>query len=209
MRFTAEQQRAVVEAIGRAEKGTSAEIFAVLAHASDDYRFVAGFRLLLWVLAASLLAAAYAWWRWIDIPLPVFTAAQFGAAILAIAIGWFVPGLSVRLTPRAIRYRRAHANAARQFMAHGISRTRGHTGVLVFVSLAERYAEIIADSAISARLGQAFWDDVVAGLIDHARRDDLAAGYVGAIERIGEMLAGEFPPEPGDSNELEDRFVIL
>ncbi len=209
MRFTAEQQGAVVAAIGRAEESTSAEIFAVLAHSSDDYRYVAGFRMLLWVIVASLLAAAYAWWRWIDIPLPVFAAAQLCAVTAVIAAGWFAPGLAVRLAPRAIRYRRAHANAARQFMAHGISRTRSHTGVLVFVSLAERYAEIIADSAICDRLGQSFWDEVVTGLIDHARRGELAAGYVEAINRIGEVLAGEFPPEPGDTNELEDRFVII
>lgn len=209
MRFTAEQQQSVVAAIGRAEKGTSAEIFAVLARSSDDYRYVAGFHLLLWVLAAGLLTAGYVWWRWIDISLPLFAMSQCGAAVLAIAGVWFAPGLAARLTPRAIRYRRAHGNAARQYLAHGISRTRGHTGVLVFVSLAERYAEIIADSAICERLDQSFWDEVVAGLIDRARRGELAEGYVEAIGRIGEMLAGEFPPEPGDDNELEDRFVIL
>jgi hypothetical protein len=51
-------------------------------------------------------------------------------------------------TPRRWQRERAHAAARREFFAHGLTGTRGRTGVLVYVALAERYAEIVADKGV-------------------------------------------------------------
>lgn len=209
LNLTQEQTQEIVAAIRAAEKRSSAEIFAVLARRSGDYRLAATAFLLTWVIAVSCVIAVLAWRHWISIPLPAFALAQFLAAVTVFVLTHVFPEMTVHFVPRRVRYGHAHSSAARQFLAHGIHHTRGRTGVLVFVSLAERYAEIRADAAIDARLGQDFWNDCVARLTDSAAKGAVAEGLVAAIATIGERLAQEFPPRANDRNELEDRLVIL
>jgi putative membrane protein len=161
------------------------------------------------LLFISFCLAAFAWWQWISIPLPVFAGAQFLAAATMAILVKFLPGFAVLLVPRRVRYRRAHASAAQQFRAHGIHKTSGRTGVLVFVSLAERYAEIMADSAIAEKFGQEFWNDAVARLTERVSSGEIKDAYVEVIGIIGERLAKEFPHGLTDRNELDDRLVIL
>jgi putative membrane protein len=199
----------IIASIRASEKKTSAEIFAVLSRQSDDYRLAALAFLLMYLLAISLCLAVLAWWRWISVPLPVFAGAQFLAAATMAILVLFLPRFAVLLVPRRVRYRRAHASAAQQFRAHGIHLTSGRTGVLVFVSFAERYAEIMADSAIAEKFGQDFWNDAVARLVERVSRGQVKEGYVEVIGIIGERLAQEFPRGSTDRNELDDRLVIL
>lgn len=94
-------------------------------------------------------------------------------------------------------------------MLRGMGRTGGRTGVLVFVSLAERYARIIADEAVAARVPQSEWQDAVDALVGHMREGRIADGYVEAVERCGRVLATHFPRAPGDHNELPDRIYLV
>ena len=71
--------------------------------------------------------------------------------------------------------------------------TANRTGVLIFVSLAERYAEIVADAGIDAKCREDTWDRSWHGLIDDARHNRLADGFVPAIEAVGALLAEHFP----------------
>ncbi|TIW15575.1 MAG: TPM domain-containing protein, partial [Mesorhizobium sp.] len=116
-----------------------------------------------------------------------------------------VPGLRIYLVPRRLRYQAAHANAIKQFLARNVHRTTARTGVLVFVSIAEHYAEVIIDS----RVGQDVWDSVVRDLTAHAGDDRLADGFIRAIEATGAVLAEHFPVSTGDSNELDDHLVEI
>ena len=55
--------------------------------------------------------------------------------------------------------------AMRQFFAQGLHKTENRTGVLIFASVAERYAEIVADAGINAKVTPEVWDQAVAALI--------------------------------------------
>ena len=90
-----------------------------------------------------------------------------------------------------------------------MGRTGGRTGVLIFVSLAERYARIVADEVITARVPQSEWQEAVDALVGHMREDRIADGYVEAIERCGRILAAHFPRRPDDRNELPDRIYLV
>ena len=156
------------------------------------------------------LAVAFAledWW--FGIRVPVFVAAQLLALAAALALLYAFPWLRMRLVPRRWQYIRAHDNALKQFLARNVHLTAERTGVLIFVSLAERYAEIVADAGINAKVPQETWDGVVAELIEHARNDRLADGFVSAVETVGKLLATHFPVEPGDMNELDDHLVEI
>ena len=120
-----------------------------------------------------------------------------------------LPPLHIAVVPRALKRARAHARAVEQFLAHGLHTTEARTGVLIFVSLAERYAEIIADAGIAAKVEQKVWDETIGRLIDEIRAGRLADGLVQAIARAGAVLAAHFPPRPGDVNELPNDLILI
>ncbi|MEO5756506.1 MAG: TPM domain-containing protein [Mesorhizobium sp.] len=199
----------IAAAIRAAEARTDGEIYCVVAHASDGYFFPAAFMATVCMLAVSL-AVGYgleAWW--LSIRLPHFVLAQLLALACVLALLWTLPLLRIHLVPRRMRYQAAHTNAVKQFLARNVHRTAARTGVLVFVSIAERYAEVVADSGIDSRVGQHVWDGVVRDLTAHAGDDRLADGFVKAIEQVGAVLAEHFPVTSGDTNELDDHLVEI
>ena len=207
--ITPEEHARITAAIRDAEARTDGEIYCVVARASDGYFFPAAFTALVAMLVVSLAVAWGLEYRWLTIRLPHFVLVQMLASACMLVLLWLVPALRIHLVPRRLRYRAAHANALRQFLARNVHLTTARTGVLIFVSLAERYAVVLADSGIDARVGQQVWDGVVADLTAHASNDELATGFVRAIEAVGAVLAEHFPRTPGDVNELDDHLVEI
>ena len=199
----------VADAIRDVESRTSGEVICVLARSSDGYFYPAAFAVTIALMLASLIAAVVVERMWIILPMWQFAAAQLLALVTALLLLWRLPALRIRLVPRALRYRRAHRNAIEQFLARNIHVTENRTGVLIFLSLAERYAEVVADAGINAHVPQERWDAVVSDLIAHAARGDIAGGYEAAVRACGEMLADAFPPTVGDENELDDHLVEI
>lgn len=198
----ADKQR-VTDAIRAAEARTSGEIFCVIAHYSDDYRLVP----LAWAAALALL---------MPLPLLLFTAAP-AAAIYLVQLATFIlvalvlsyPPLRVRVVPSRTKHERAHAQAVRQFLAQGLDKTTQRTGVLIFASAAERYAEIIADAGINQKVTPDVWDDAVNALIAEIKAGRPAQGFIAAIEKCGAVLAMHFPPGALKRDELPDKLVEI
>ena len=207
--ITAEEHARVTAAIRTAEAKTDGEIYCVVARASDGYFFPAAFTALIAMLVVSLAVAWGLEHWWLSIRLPHFVLAEILAAACMLALLWLVPALRIHLVPRRLRYRAAHDNAMRQFLARNVHVTAARTGVLIFASLAERYAVVLADSGIDARVGQHVWDGVVRELTAQAARDNLAEGFIQAVEAVGTVLAEHFPVTPGDVNELDDHLVEI
>lgn len=205
---TSDHER-IAAAVSKAEAGTSGEIYCVLARSSDSYFVPAALMVSLGILLISALSAFVLFHYWFVIDLRMFVASQLLALISALAVLWFLPALRIYFVPRRLCYRRAHANATRQFLAHNIHATAERTGVLIFVSQAEHYAEILADSGINAHVSQDRWNAIVGDLIDAARRKRLTDGFVAAVDQSGLLLAEHFPPRPGNANELDDRLVEI
>ena len=207
--FSTENNMAVRQAIKKAEKKTSAEIYAVLAERSDDYRFVAASILAFWILAMSILLVLWARWQGLQIGALLLVAAQLSSFLCGLFVMWVIPSIPIMMTPRSIKYRRAHLNAINQFLAHGIHHTSARTGVLIFVSLEERYAEIMVDSAIEKIIGRDHWLDSVAVLIERCKSGEISRGFEEVIAIAGLKLAEEFPGNHDNINELEDKLVII
>ncbi|MEJ5083443.1 MULTISPECIES: TPM domain-containing protein [unclassified Ochrobactrum] len=199
----------IAVAIRAAEANTSGEIYAVLARTSDDYFFAAGFVATCGILLASVIMAFLAHWYWFDISLPMFGLAILAAFATAMALLWFVPTVRMLLVPRRIRYKRAHLNALQQFLARNVHITEHRTGILLFVSMAEHYAEVIADAGIHARVEQDEWNSIVATLTHHASRSEVAEGFVLAIGQAGDLLEKNFPAGAHNVNELDDHLIEL
>lgn len=199
----------IADAIRAAEAETAGEIYCVVARRSDGYFFPSAFAATLCILIIGVAAAFVLQYLWVGVRLPQFLIVQLLAVAAACALLRWSPALRIRLVPRGLLYRAAHANALRQFYGRNVHLTSARTGVLVFVSLAERYATVIADAGIDARVDQARWDGVVRDLIGHAREDRLADGFVSAIATVGSLLAEHFPASAEDVNELDDHLVEI
>jgi putative membrane protein len=199
----------IAEAIRGAEGKTSGEIYCVVARRSDPYFYPAAFfvSLAMLVLSAAVALALEVWW--VDVRLPLFVAALVLAFLSAYALLYFLPGVRMHFVPRRLRYQRAHSNAVKQFLARNVHITTARTGVLIFVSLAERYAEVVADSGINVKVPQETWNSIVAELVGHASRERLADGFITAIGAVGALLSAHFPRLDDDANELDDHLVEI
>jgi putative membrane protein len=203
MSLSANDHARIAAAIRAAEDRTSGEIVCVLAQASSD----AG---ALPVLIAAIAAIALPW------PLLAFTAMPVAHMLslqvlvfLALTVVLCLPRVRVALLPRAARRAVAHRAAMRQFTVRGIARKRDRTGILIFVSLAERYARIVADEGIAAKVSQREWQDAVDGLTAQMRDGHIADGFVSAIERCSTVLTEHFPRTGEIHDELPDRIYVI
>ena len=95
-----------------------------------------------------------------------------------------------------------------EFYEANLKNTEGSTGILLFVSLMERKAVVLADEAIAKQLPSETWNEVVLLLVDGARKKSLSQGFCMAIDRCGNILAEHFPIDPNDNNELPNTFII-
>lgn len=207
--LTPDEHRRVTEAIRAAEARSSGEIYCVVARSSDGYFFPAAAIALASILVGSPAAALLIEALWLTIRLPWFVAAQLLAAACAGLALSLLPAARIALVPHRIRHTRAHDNAVKQFLARNVHVTAERTGVLLFVSLAERYAEVLADNGIDGKVPPGTWDGVVATLVEAARTDRLADGFVEAVTTVGALLADHFPLRPQDRNELDDHVVEI
>ncbi len=202
MRFGKEDYEAVASAIREAERKTSGQIVCVLAHASSRYVHVP----ILWAVALALFVP----WPLIDftqLSVQRIFLIQLATFIIAGSIFSWMP-LRLLLVPRALQRARAHRAAIEQFVIRSISHTRNRTGVLIFVSLAEHYARIIADEGIAAKVPASEWQAALDALTAHMAAKQIAAGFTAAVARCGEVLARHAPPD-GAPNELPDRLYIM
>ena len=118
------------------------------------------------------------------------------------------PRARLLLVPRSIRRARAHEAASREFTARGLARTRGRTGILIYLAVAEGHAEIVADSGIASRISPAAWSSAIDALLSSLRRGAAADGLVSAVEGIGAVLAQHLPRRAGDIDELPNRVIV-
>jgi putative membrane protein len=193
----------IIEAIRAAEARTSGEIYCVVTRASSGYR---------------VFPLAYAASLALLVPLPLIHFTTWPAMtiyllqLLAFLTVLYLATREViryRLVPRATRRARAHQEALRQFGAHGLQHTELRTGVLIFVSFAEHYAEVIADTGIDSKVSPDVWQDCVGSLIKEIAAGRTADGFVRAIEKCADVLAEHFPPGKVNRDELPNAIVEL
>jgi putative membrane protein len=203
MSISAQDRERISNAIRAAEAGTSGEIVCVLAQTSSDATALP-------VLIAAVAALALPW-------LLVASTAMTVHGILSLQIVLFLvltvilclPRVRVALMPRRARRAVAHRAAMEQFTARGIARKKDRCGILIFVSLAERYARIIADEGIAARVRQSEWQAAVDALVAHMRDGRVADGFITAINVCGVELARHFPRTEASGEELPDRIYLI
>jgi uncharacterized membrane protein len=103
----------------------------------------------------------------------------------------------------------AHERAKRVFADLGVWDTEHNSGVLIYVLLAERHIEIIADRGYRGRVGEEEWAVICAGMREEFRRGEFEMGAVSGIRQVAQVIGRHFPRQEHDRNELPDSPVIL
>ncbi len=194
--------RRVEAAVRAAESSSRGEFVPVVVHRSSGEAHVA--------LSAGLclLAAALAWHaltyteHWYQ-----FLAEAAGAA-LAGALLSRLDWVDRLFTPLSDRQTLCFRRARLEFYQHRLEKTKGSTGVLIFVSLADRQAFVLADKSIASKVPASAWEDVVALVIAGIKSGDLAGGLEKGIQKAGEIVRPHFPRRGRNSNELSNRLVV-
>lgn len=211
----------VSEAVSAAEANTSGEIVTVLAEASDGYTDVA----LLWAAGAAFTAMSV----FAAVPQPfldtwdaltrswghVWSAGELASMVIALGLVTFLGVMLVQqwqplkfaLIPGPTKTIRVHNQAVRQFKVGAQARTTGRTGVLIYLSMHEHRAEIVADESIAAKVPAEVWGEAIGDMLAHIRKGAVAEGLAAGIRDVGFVLAEHFPRGHEDENELPDRLI--
>ncbi|MGZ3402333.1 MAG: TPM domain-containing protein [Phenylobacterium sp.] len=220
---------AIEAAVRAAEARTTGEIYCIVTEESAHYTEV----VIAWATVVALLGPAvlllagvhvtipdlFTSWSALDVSAAIETAVRRalegaivvqGVLFALTAALVSIPAVRRALTPKGIKRLRVQRRAAEQFLAKNLHATRERTGVLIFVSLGERMAELIADEGIADHVGAHVWDKAMAALTDGLRHGKVEQGFAACIGLCGEVLAEKFPEHPGDNpNELPDAVAVL
>ncbi|MFM9827495.1 MAG: hypothetical protein ACKVOB_01965 [Sphingomonas sp.] len=213
----------VSAAVTQAEMGTNGEIVTIVSESSDPYRDVA----LHYAVAAMLLPIGLFAWApevvqnkiaWLsqawtaEAGISQLLLALFVTeAILFLVVRYALAPLSFRLAlaPQSTKRRRVRRRALLCFKVGAERRTANRVGVLLYMSLGEHMAEIVADAAIHAKVPPERWGDAMAALVEHVRAGRSGDGMAAAVAAIGAIIGEHFPKTDDDLNELPDRLIEL
>jgi putative membrane protein len=215
--FTEEDHRRVTEAVVRAEAGTQAEIVPVIATASGRYdraEDIVG----LWL---GLIALSVAWWllqgvepsEW-GVPQPILglpsvVGLVVGGWLVGVLLAHLSGGLRRLFTPRGEQKAEVERAAREAFFDRRVHHTEGRSGLLLYVSLFEHMAVVLADAQVMEKLGQPKLDALCATLVAELRKGRPTDALCQTIEQAGLALAEALPSQNQKRNEISDALVVL
>lgn len=221
--LTPQEHERVTTAVRAAERETAGEIVTIVAPRSDAYHDVAlHYAVLAMLFVPAGLGAApqgfidgisSLFLGWNAEPSRgqamtfLFVAMAFVFLLVRFALA-HAP-LRMALTPGVTKSRRVHRRAVQLFRTGCELKTTGRTGVLLYLSLAEHRAEIVADQAIAEKVTAEVWGEAMAVLVDEVKAGRPGEGMARAVEKIGGVLTGILPPNAINPDELPDRVVEL
>jgi uncharacterized membrane protein len=103
----------------------------------------------------------------------------------------------------------ARERALDQFAHLRIWDTAHNNGVLIYLLLADRNVEIVADRGIDAKVGTEGWETICRVMETDFRAGNFERGVINGIEAVSRELAKYFPPDGHPRNELPDKPVVI
>lgn len=217
----AQSHQIVTSAVAEAELTTSGEIVTVLADTSDGYTDV----VLVWCALASFLALTFCvtfpgllldtyaglhnGWNTDWSAREIFAMAA-GAAIFWFLIAWLIQlwtPIKFALIPGKVKTLRVHARAVAHFKVGAERRTHGRTGIMIYLSMKEHRAEIVADQPIAELVDAEVWGEAMADMLAEIKQGNIAEGMAAGVRDVGKVLSEHFPRAEDDENELPDRLI--
>ena len=133
-----------------------------------------------------------------------------GAAIFWFLIVWLIQlwdPVRFALIPGRVKTARVHERAITHFKVGAERRTHGRTGILIYLSMREHRAEIVADEPIAAKVSAEVWGEAMADMLVEIKQGKIAEGMAAGVRDVGQVLSEHFPRAEDDENELPDRLI--
>jgi putative membrane protein len=197
-----DQSLRIEQAVQAAETATSAEIAVCVRRASGDDRFLAAIIGAVVFIAIDTIGPAI-WWNYDRL-------AWLGVALIAaILVFWLCDrfDLGLRCLPAKLLVKDARRTARATFLDSGLDNTPERNAVLLFVSRAEHYVEILPDRAAAAAIDSAHWNAIVDGFRQAARKGDLGEAVAGAVAAIGQICAVHFPASGANPDRVSNQPI--
>lgn len=201
--FTPEEKERIQKAVDTAEERTAGEIVPMLVGASARYAEVELSGMMAGLIAG--IAAGLVYWNpWEATELYLALPAIGGLLGLLLCR---LPAMKRRLIPKARMSEAVQLRSLAAFTSHGLHYTRGHTGVLILISLLEHRVQVLADKGINEKVLAGTWDEIVSIVTAGLKSGKACDAFCRAIERCGDILARHFPRPPDDRDELKDKLI--
>ena len=207
--LTEKERESIRTAVQDAEKTTSGEIVCMVQSASYHYPMADVLGGAAMALPAALVLTAYAgglFWLG-DQNLWLFLGLFAVLFMFFHALTRQIPAVKRCFISRREIDEEVNEAAIKAFFGHRLYQTRESNGVLLFISVFERRAWILADQGINPKVEQGQWDHIITGITTGIRSNRPAGAICKAVRDIGKILEAHFPAEPDDVNELDDVIV--
>lgn len=205
MILTNKEKELISKEIENLEKLTSAELITVITQKSSNYKSV----MLMFSIVSVFLISFLLFF--IKDDLYVLELIQYQIVIF-IGMNLFFQtfhNLFMKLLPRFYKDKIASLYAKKQFYNLGLNRTKTKQAIMFFVSLDEKYVEIITDSEISKKIPNEFWHQVISEFTYDIKNEDFLTGYLKALKASKAILIQHFPILKNDINELPNEVIEL
>lgn len=197
------EKEQIQEEIKNLEKKSSAELVAVITKYSSSYKYE--------ILVFSLLVSVF-----ISIVLlftNINTIEFFQIQVLSFFALYLLTNSFKKIVllflPKRYKYEKASINAKKEFYNLGIKDTKTKLGIMFYVSIEEKYVEIITDSGIKSKISDNYWQDIVDEFIKDVKNNQFSKGYKKAIKECSNTLIDNFPIQENDKNELSNEVIEL
>ncbi len=198
-----QQLDSVAQAIDAVEKETDAELVTVLAKQADNYHYIPT----LWAAVIALLIPVLLKFTSFWLEGDELLMAQWLTFVILAGV-FRIPAIMMRLVPRHVKQWRASNLARHQFLENNLHHTKDDTGVMIFVSEAEHYVEIIADRGISQQVDNNQWQHIIDDFTAQVKAGNTQQGFIHCIEQCGELLK-QHVPATEEKNERPNHLVVL
>ena len=199
-KVTEDMRREIKTAVEALERTTTGEMVCVVAASSARYVLFP----LLWAALTALLLPV--------VNIVAVNTVTFGIqsiAFIALAGLFLLTPLKTALTPRGMRLTNCRRHAFEQFFALKMNETNKRSGVMLFISVAERHVEIIADKGINDKVLPDEWSRIVETVVADVQGGKVQDAFLNAIRACRTVLVRHFPEVRNDVNELDDNLVEL
>jgi putative membrane protein len=203
MYLNKEQKEIISKEIEEFEKRSSAELVAVITQISSSYRF----EILVFSLLLSAVVSIISLYFSID-AVKLFEIEVLSFLFFYLLINRFKK-IVLLFLPKAYKYEKASFNAKQEFSNLGLRQTETRQAIMFFVSIDEKYVEIITDKEIKEKIDNSFWQNIVKEFIKDVKNRQFTQGYLKAIRACSEVLTKNFPIQKDDKNELSNEVIEL
>jgi putative membrane protein len=200
----------IEQAIHDLERHSHGEVVCVIVNASANYRFLA----IIWALLISFIFVPL-----LNIPGLIINFISLDRFILDLIVEtlsfillgflFILTPIHIWVTPKRIKKLCAKRHALEQFFINNLHHTKKRLGVLIFVSVAEHYAEIIGDKGINDVMEPGAWDTIIQNLIKSIKQKKLGEGLLYSITQLKSIMVKHFPLQREKPNELPNSVILI